>query len=242
MITDDQPTNFPDGVLVRVSSRQDGTLLDRTNGDRHEPEVVARRKAFCEQVGIDYDQCAYLIITYDGRRTYDIITEVSAPNTEGVYTDVLYTESGGLPLFLPVADCIGTVIYDATRQALALAHIGRHASEADTLAKTIEFFSSKGSQPQDLYIWMAPAVRQEHYRMEYFNMKDDPFWREYCETKDDGIYLDLQGYNYARAISSGVLAEHITISPVDTADNPNYFSHSQGDTAGRFAVVAMLAA
>lgn len=240
MIVADQPTCFPDEVFVSVSSRQDGTLLDRTNGDRHDFEVVERRKAFCDAVGLNYESCVYQIITYEPGTPFDTIVEVALPDIEGKYADVLYTETEGIGLFLPVADCISTVIYDPRRRALALAHIGRHASLADTLAKTVKFFMQKSSRAEELLVWMAPSVKQEHYRMEYFDRKDSPEWRKYCESRDDGFYVDLQGYNYARATDEGVLPEHIIVSPVDTAIDPNYFSHSQGDTAGRFAVLAIL--
>jgi copper oxidase (laccase) domain-containing protein len=123
---------------------------------------------------------------------------------------------------------------------LTLAHIGRQASEADTLAKAITFLETKGSRPEDLLIWMAPAVKQEHYRMDYFTKEDDSLWQGYFIEKADGVYLDLQGYNRSRAEAMGVLPEHIVISDVDTAVDSHYFSHSQGDTSGRFAVVAML--
>lgn len=242
MITTDQPTNLPKELLVAVSSREDGTMLDRTLGNRHASEIVATRKAFCDEAGVDYDACAYQIISYTPEASFRIITEVSSPNTEGIVADVLYTEKSGVGLFLPIADCVGTIIYDPNRKALALAHLGRHASLADTITKTIEFFARKGSKPQDLHIWMAPSVKQQSYRMEYFDKSTDPFWKDYCLEKDGGFYLDIQGYNQSRAVAAGVPVSNIIASPVNTATDAHYFSHSQGDHEGRFAVVAELRA
>ena len=48
----------------------------------------------------------------------------------------------------------------------------------------------------------------------------------------------MQGFNRSLAIRVGVPGDNIFISPIDTADDPNYFSHSAGDTGGRFAVLA----
>jgi copper oxidase (laccase) domain-containing protein len=240
MIAADQPANLPEELLVAVSSREDGTMLDRSRDNRHDVEIVANRKAFCDEAGVNYENCAYQIISYNPEATFRIITEVSGPNTEGVAADVLYTEKQGIGLFLPIADCVGTIIYDPKRHALALAHLGRHASLADTLTKTIEFFIKKGSKAEDLHIWMAPSVKQQSYRMEYFDKATDQLWKDYCLEKDDGFYLDMQGYNQSRAIAAGVPAENITVSPVDTATSEDYFSHSQGDQHGRFAVVAEL--
>jgi len=240
MIAADQPANLPEELLVAVSSREDGTMLDRSRDNRHDVEIVANRKAFCDEAGVNYENCAYQIISYTPEATFRIITEVSEPNTEGVVADVLYTEKPGIGLFLPIADCVGTIIYDPKRHALALAHLGRHASLADTITKTIEFFAAKGSNVGDLCIWMAPSVKQQSYRMEYFDRATDPLWKDYCLKKDGGFYLDMQGYNQSRAIDAGVPAENITVSPVDTATDEDYFSHSQGDQHGRFAVVTEL--
>jgi len=242
VIATDQPTNLPKELLVAVSSREDGTMLDRSLGNRHAAEIVANRKAFCEEAGVRYENCVYQIISYTPEATFDIITEVAEPNADGIVADVLYTEQPGVGLFLPIADCVGTIIYDSKRQALALAHLGRHASLADTVTKTIEFFVGKGGDPSDLHIWMAPSVKQQNYRMEYFDKATDPLWKDYCHERDGGFYLDMQGYNRSRAIAAGVPAENIVTSPVDTATDTNYFSHSQGDHAGRFAVVAELCA
>ena len=240
MITADQPTNLPKELLVAVSSREDGTMLDRSLGNRHASEIVANRKKFCDEAGINYEDCVYQIISYTPEATFCVITEVTEPNIEGIVADVLYTEQPGMGLFLPIADCVGTIIYDPKRHALALAHLGRHASLADTMTKTIEFFAAKGSKPSDLHIWMAPSVKQQSYRMEYFNKATDSLWKDYYVEKDGGFYLDMQGYNRSRAITAGVLSGNIIISLVDTATDKNYFSHSQGDHEGRFAVVAEL--
>ena len=240
MIAQDQPTCFPEKVCVAVSSRQDGTMLDRTQGNRHANDIVTNRQMFCKEVDIDYRQCVYQIIRYDDENTYDAICQVDAPNMLGVSADVLYTQSKGVGLFLPIADCIGVVIYDPQRGALALAHIGRHASIANTLQKTIRYFEKRGSDVRNLLIWMAPSVKRSNYRLDYFVYKDAPEWQPFVDETADGIYLDLQGYNRTRAIEAGVQESHIYESTVNTATDRNYFSHSSGDTSGRFAVVAML--
>ena len=240
MIQQDQPANFPTDLQVAVSSREDGTMLDRSQVNRHDIEIVQNRQLFCQNAGMDYQLSVYQIISYGEDRTYDNIVEVTSPDTHGVSADVLYTEQPGVGLFLPIADCVATVIYDPIRKALALAHLGRHATVAGTMAKTIAFFVARGSDPQDLHIWMAPSVKQPSYRMEYFNAANNPDWQRYCDHRSEGFYLDLPGYNRAVAVGQGVDLERIDVSPVDTATSTDYFSHSKGDQTGRFAVVAMI--
>lgn len=240
MIAGDQPTCFSSDVRVVVSSRSDGTMLDRTKGGMHAPNAIAHRQAFCGQVGIDYSTLAYQIIEYGAEYTYDVIEIVGQPNPEGIYADALYTEMPGVSLFLPVADCVATVVYDTKHRALALAHLGRHSSIAKLLPKLIDYMQARGTNPEDIVMWMAPSAHQESYRMEYFDQANDPDWQGYVDIRDEGTYLDLSGYNANLAMQAGVPQGAISISPVDTMRSEEYFSHAAGDTSGRFAVLAQI--
>lgn len=244
MIAADQPTCFPSDLLVAVSSKDDGTMLNRIRG-RHVGEVMSNRRRFCDKVGALYDNVVYQIISYDQEQTFDNIVSVAESdkvkhNNEGIFADALYTENTGVGLFLPVADCIATVIYDPKRRALMLAHLGRHSTIAKLMSRAILHFVKRGSQVGDLQIWMSPSITQKNYRMDYFDYADDINWQNFCRQTADGIYLDMQGFNHSLAVQAGVPGENIFISPIDTADNPQYFSHSSGDAGGRFVVVACM--
>jgi len=244
MITVDQPTCFPSDLLVAVSSKDDGTMLNRIRG-RHIADVLENRRWFCDQIDITYGDVVYHVISYDQAQTFDTIAEVTEADTtrhnnEGIFADALYTEAVGIGLFLPVADCIATVIYDPKRRALMLAHLGRHSTVAQLMSRAVRYFIERGSQAKELQIWMSPSITQKNYRMDYFNHADDINWRNFYHQTADGIYLDMQGFNRSLAIQVGVPADNIVMSSIDTADDPNYFSHSSGDTAGRIVVVAMM--
>lgn len=219
-------------------------MLNRIRG-RHVDEIMGNRRRFCDKSGILYDNVVYQIISYDQGHTFDNIVSVAEfdkvkHNNEGIFADALYTESTGVGLFLPVADCIATVIYDPKRRALMLTHLGRHSTIVKLMPQAILYFVERGSQVRDLQIWMSPSITQKNYRMDYFNYADDDDWQNFCHKKTDGFYLDMQGFNRLLAIRSGVSSNNIFISPIDTADNPNYFSHSSGDIGGRFAIVTCM--
>ena len=244
MIAADQPAYFPSDLLVAVSSKDDGTMLNRIRG-RHVSEVLENRRRFCDHIGVKYDDVVYHVISYDQAQTFDTIAEVTETdtvkcNSEGIFADALYTEVAGVGLFLPVADCIATVIYDPKRRALMLAHLGRHSTVAQLMTRAIQYFVEHGSQAKDLQIWMSPSITQKNYRMDYFDHTNDTNWQNFCRQTADGIYLDMQGFNRSLAIQAGVPGDNIFISPIDTANNPNYFSHSSGDIGGRFVVVACM--
>lgn len=243
MIASDQPTCFPDELLVRVSSRSDGMMLDRANEADHS-SVIANRKAFCDLEQIDYKSVVCQQVIYDDNQSFDRILEVDESDTTQhvgeVHADALITSQYGVGLMLCLADCIGTVVYDPVYKRLALVHLGRHSTVAGLMTKVIIWFIEQGSNPQDIIIWMAPSIKSASDRLEYFDYADDPVWRQYVDYRPDGIYIDMAGFNRASAELAGVLPENIFVSPIDTATHPEYFSHRRGDIRKRFAVLAVI--
>ncbi|MFZ1257867.1 MAG: polyphenol oxidase family protein [Candidatus Saccharimonas sp.] len=243
MIQADQPTCFPSQLLVAVSSKSDGTVLDKSQGIHH-PEIVANRVRFCAQVGVDYRDVVYQRIQYGDDQTYQRIARVDSRLTsrhvEHVAADALYTTERGVGLFLPVADCVATVMYCPTRRAVALLHLGRHSSLTPLLQSVVQQFISDGSLAADLLVWMSPSVHQSHYQLEYFTPASQPEWHDFVVQKNGEYYVDLLGFNREQCVRAGVLAQNITRSPINTATNPHYFSHSQGETGGRFGLLAII--
>lgn len=243
MVATDQPGCFPGGVIAAVSSKEDGTMLDRTLGT-HSSDVVRNRESFCAQVGLGYDSMVYQKIVYNDNQTYDVLVEVGASDvtqhTAEVHADALFTKECGVGLFLPVADCVATIMYDPVQKALALLHLGRHSTLTSLVAKTIEHFVAHGSDPKNVIVWMGPGAGREAYRLEWFDSADDPKWHGFYTRDSEGYYLDLAGFNRQQCIDAGVMPSNITISPVDTTIDPNYFSHMMGDVTGRIAVLAMM--
>lgn len=243
MVHADQPTCFPRGLRTAVSSKDDGTMLDRAQ-DFHAEAVVRNRLAFCRQVGVGYEQCVYQKVQYGSDQTYTVVTEVvpddASKHTPGVAADMLFTDRPGVGLFLPVADCVATIMYDPKRRYLAMLHLGRHSTYADLTTCATRYFSEKGSRPEDVIVWMSPHAGPASYSLAWFDRQDDPTWSGLYARHGSGYYLDLAGYNQRRLIAAGVLSHNITVSYVDTVTNNQYFSHSSGDVGGRIAVLAMM--
>lgn len=243
MIQTDQPDFLPKDIVVRFSSRSDGTMLDRTR-DIHDPALVAARREFCQQNGVNYDDVVYQRIVYSESMTYDTIVEVDersvTASRRDVEADALCTKKMNVGLFLPVADCVATVLYDPTQRFLAVLHLGRHSTMTDLLPQVIQRFIEAGSQTTDMVVWMSPSAGREHYKLEYFTQRNEPKWRAFYDERPDGIYIDIAGYNRQRFLDAGLLDTNIHVSTVDTMSDDNYFSHAKGDTHGRMALLAMM--
>lgn len=244
MIATDQPTCFDDKVIVRVSSIQDGTVLDRSLSQIHDPKVVATRHKICQFCTVSYDDVVYQRVVYSDSGSYSLIAEVDERSTsrftDEVVADALFTRHKGVGMMLPIADCVGTVVYDPVRDFLALAHMGRHSSLTDLLSRLVKHFETNGSSAQDLVVWMSPHASIKSYKLEYFEQMDDEDWRGHVSVREDGIYIDMSGHNRDILIGAGVSGDNIYISPIDTATSPDYYSHLKGDKTGRFAVLAMM--
>lgn len=243
MIVSDQPTCFSGEILAAVSSRSDKTMLDRTD-NFHKNDVVDNRRRFCAQAGIDYENCVYQLVSYGENESYRQVAEVRDGDTarfkNSVHGDALFTSKKGVGLFLPVADCVATVVYDPIKQYLALLHLGRHASYADLSTCAVKYFESKGSRAKDLIVWMSPSAGPDSYLLEWFDKQNDPTWQGFYKEHKKGFCLDLAGYNSERLQTVGVTRGNIHRSSIDTMANDNYFSHAAGDISGRIAVVAMM--
>lgn len=244
MLATDQPTCFPSEVLVAVSSKKDGTMLDRTLRNPHDARTLARRRVFCEINSTAYDDMVYQKIAYDSQQTYTHIVAVTSAGTtrfrQEIAADALVTGEPGVGLFLPVADCVATVLYDPIHRLLALAHIGRHSAYAELPQRLVAYMAGRGSQPQDLIAWLSPAIQKASYQLDWFDHADDPAWQGFYEPVQGGVLLDLPGYIRNQLQCSGIALQQIQVSHIDTAQGEQYFSHHHGDTDGRIAVLAML--
>lgn len=218
-------------------------MLDRQVGF-HAEVALQHRRAFCLKNGIEYDETVYQAIRYADDATYDTVRLVGRHHTtremDGMSADALITTESGVGLFLPVADCVATVVYDPVERVLALLHLGRHSTLSDLIPNVISQFCQLGSVAENLLVWMSPHAQRASYRLAWFDRADEPEWRPYVDRVASGYHVDLAGFNTARFESYGVRAEHIAISTVNTMRDEKYFSHADGDRGGRMALLAYM--
>ncbi|MEO7905149.1 MAG: laccase domain-containing protein, partial [Candidatus Saccharimonadales bacterium] len=142
--------------------------------------------------------------------------------------DALVVTRPGHALFLPLADCVGAVLYDPVAQVLMVSHLGRHSAQVDGAAQSVRYLQDQfASQPDNLLVWLSPAVGASSYPL--------------SGSDSAGLHDVIT----AQLLRSGVATSAIQTCAIDTAVSADYFSHSQfvaGNQAvdGRFAIVAMM--
>ncbi|MDB5187004.1 MAG: Protein of hypothetical function [Candidatus Saccharibacteria bacterium] len=233
MVHANQPTIFGDAMVVGVSSVDDGNMRF-ASGD--EDEVELNRINFLRQLDIDPTQATLAQVSYQDTTDFARYHVVDDENlgegmlepVSALHADALVAARPDHALFLPLADCAGAVIYDSQLKVMMVSHLGRHSVEQEGASRSVQYLIEEfGSAPTDLKIWLSPAVGSDSYPLRAFNNR----------SLHDVICEQLE--------RAGVGLEQIELSDVDTADDDNYFSHSEylaGNqmTDGRFAIVAMM--
>jgi copper oxidase (laccase) domain-containing protein len=232
MIREDQPTIFGDAVMAALSSRKNGNMKFGLGDHKR---TLGNRRAFLESVGIDIAHTSLVGVTYetDDFAKYRIVsTEDKGVGMLGMETiehaDALVTDTLGHALFLPLADCVGAILYDDTQKVLMVSHLGRHSVEIEGAAKSVEYLKMHYSiDPAHLQVWLSPGVGKATYPLHKFDGK----------SLHEVITSQLK--------KAGVTEDNIENSTIDTATAEHYYSHSEflkGNQAdpGRFAIVAQM--
>lgn len=237
MIKADQPTIFGDKIIAAVSSIEDGAMKIKGVPKEKHQQIRQNRKRFLKKNKIMPSQTVLVWMSYESEKfiRYDVIQKVMSEDgdiDDHHPNDALATNKKNIALFLPIADCIGAILYDSKKEVLMVAHLGRHNLEQYGAKKSIEYMVQEfKSNPKDILAWMSPAAGKENYPLFAFNHKSlNEVAREQFEE-------------------AGIAPDNIESSSVDTTKSGNYHSYSEflkgnpnEEQYGRFAIVAMMPA
>lgn len=219
-------------IQVAISKVSDGNMLNRI--DQTDKDVIANRTTFLAKNNIDIRQTTRVTTVYKGNdycRYHEISDQQKGDgmfDKKVITADALVTRNANHALFLPIADCIGTVIFDPSKQILMLSHLGRHALEQNGGYESVKFLQKNyDCNPKDLLIWLTPAPGTDTYPLFAFDNRS------------------LKSVVFEQLQSAGILLEKITDDTTDTSKSLDYFSHSEflkgnRNEDGRYAIVAMM--
>jgi copper oxidase (laccase) domain-containing protein len=218
-------------LFVAISTVSDGSMK---SSDGSYASVLPARTNFLKQHDIQPENTTLVHLTYEGDNYTRYRVAAETDKGDGIIRSPSYIADGMVvterdhALFLPLADCIGAVIHDPTKDILMLTHLGRHNLEQFGGTKSVEYLIERfGCDPKVLTVWLSPAAGQENYPLYVFDNRG------------------MHDVAIEQLISAGVSVENITASPVDVTKDNGYFSHSEflkghRSTDGRFAVGAVM--
>ena len=219
---------FDNQIEVGISDIDDGKMRFFGGGD--ESEIIHNQEKLSGLLGLSGDAVARIRTTYDNRSEFtdyreitpENLAEYAISNSESAIpvTDGLVTKCTEVGILLPLADCLGAVVFDARQRIMGVLHAGRRNIEQDGPAKYIQFLKENyGCKPEDLMIFCSPYA--VNYRIDALNMTMFEASRKQ--------FLDV-----------GILVENIIDEKVDVTIDAKYPSNSSGDHDKRFAIVAKM--
>lgn len=208
-------------LRTALSTVADGSMLNRH--DDSDARVVENRRRFLSAqrmkfetttrlatnmleratVLLDTDYCRYAILSEEnvGDAMFDRGTIVA---------DALVTTRTNEAIILPVADCVGAVLYDPQHGVLMVSHLGRHSLEQQGALRSVEFLTKHfGSNPRTIQVRLTPAPGKAFYQI----------WA-----------LDNKGMKEAtleQLASAGIRREHISDDSRDTVTDTTFYSYSE---------------
>lgn len=217
--------DFHKDIFLSLSDISDGNMKNPKLENWTNKEILLNREKFLEKSKIDPNNTALIAVNYskENFKKYYYI------NSSGKFTinhevkdipssDGLATMSPMLGIFLPLADCLGAVMYDETLKILMMVHAGRHNLEQDGLFDAVEFLKKYGAEPKNIKAWLSPSAGEDNYPLKKMGNKS------LVQVAKE--QLNKAGVN------------NISSTDYDTTTDDNYYSHSQGDVDKRFAILA----
>jgi copper oxidase (laccase) domain-containing protein len=217
-------------LVIALSTAPDGSMSKAVDAVQR----YSNRQHFLNRHNISTDQTVLVQLKYEGDdyRRYHTVTSESGGDgiirPSKLVADALFTTEPNVALLLPVADCIGAVMYDSVNHVIGLSHLGRHNLAQGGATTTVEYMEiAFNSNPNDIAVWLSPAAGEQNYPLYDFDNRS------------------LHEVAVEQLLSAGVSSTNIEIDSTDTTSNDKLFSHSEflkGNRLvdGRQAVVVMM--
>ena len=134
----------------------------------------------------------------------------------------------GIIVANPCADCPILICEDRKKGYTALAHCGAPYINRNLPQDTIKaLFDCSGSDINDIYVYVGSSIKKESYVYDCYPKwaKSKEVWEGFIMKENSDYHIDLVGAIEKQLKDIGIT--HIEISPIDTAKDPNYYSHAE---------------
>ena len=239
--------------LGGVSKDQFSTLnLTTGRGDSRE-NVRENLSRIAATLGTDLQHCvcSHQVHETNVRRVYaeDAGMGVLRPS-EWESADGIITNEPGLLLATFYADCVPLLFVDPVKRAVGASHSGWRGTVGRIGAVTVRQMQAEfGSDPADILVGIGPSICADHYEVSEDVAEE---FRRAFPGRENELLLDLGNPGHFQLnlweacritlLESGVKLEHIHVTDVCTACNPELlFSHrASAGKRGNFGAFVML--
>ncbi len=231
----------PAGVHAAFTTRLGGvssTPWDSFNLATHvgdSPQSVATNRALLrEKLGLSIDP-AWLNQVHG----IDVVNLDAAHTCASPFTaDASFTRTANRVCVIMVADCLPVLFASRDGQTIGAAHAGWRGLASGVLENTV---SVMGVPPDDLVVWLGPAISQEHFEVgdevrEAFVKADAEAASLFAPNSRGRWQADLTGLARRRLAALGV--NDVSGGKWCTfADRERFYSHRRDGKGGRLAAI-----
>ena len=208
-------------IKLFQSAVSDGSMLNRHDPD--DSSVIENRRKFFDKHNVPFEKTIRLNTdllkraTVDHETNYCKFIPVDLSNAgDGmngdslIVADAIVTTQKDLPLMLPVADCVGAVLFDPVNTVLMMSHLGRHSLEQKGAVQAVHYLKEHfQTKPEEIQVWLTPAAGKDSYKI----------WA-----------LDNKGMKEAtleQLAEAGVLSSNIQDDSRHTTEDETLYSYSE---------------
>ncbi|MBI3016508.1 MAG: peptidoglycan editing factor PgeF [Deltaproteobacteria bacterium] len=152
--------------------------------------------------------------------------------------DSVLTKLRQTALIISTADCVPLLFCDLTKKVIAAAHAGWRGTSQNVAQTTIQALQTQFQcDPQNVVVAIGPAIQACCYEVDqnvYDQISQKDFFKSIAHKKNHWM-LSLPQMNHHQLVNSGVLKDHIWISPLCTACHLDQFYsyRKESEKAGR---------
>lgn len=164
-----------------------------------------------------------------------IISESQKSNQEIDDHDAVITDKRGVGLMIQQADCQAVLLFDPTRPAVGIAHVGWRGSVADIIKNTVSAMTENyGTDPADIQAAISPSLGTCCAEFKNFQNELPRRFQAY-QIKPD--YFNFWAISRDQLQATGVAPDHIAIAKKCTFCDKKFFSYRRDGVCGRNASV-----
>ncbi|MDR2100009.1 MAG: peptidoglycan editing factor PgeF [Campylobacteraceae bacterium] len=184
-----------------------------------------------------------IFASYFGANTKDLcfmeqvhgVLVVNAKRGETPKADALITNKRDLVLCVMSADCMGVILYDNDKKAVAAIHAGRKGAFANIVTNTILAMEREfGSKRENIHSFIGAGIKSCCYEIKDEVLKEAQKSFSWALHERWGRwFLNLPSIIKSQLITNGV--KKIIYDDTCTCCDKNYFSYRRDGVCGRFA-------
>lgn len=243
--------NLAAGTTLKVTEQLEKFNMALHVGGNKE-NILANRNKFCEDFGIQLNQCVFSQQTHSDHLVKVTSSECGKGSEDYAAAipdcDALYTKEKGIMLGVFHADCVPVLIYDPIHELICAIHAGWQGTVKEITGKAINYLKEKeGIDPAELLVYIGPAICQDNFEVgddvvelvNKMSFDTSSFVYQNAETKKS--YVDNKGLNREQCILAGVPYTSISVDKNCTYSNQeNFFSYRRDKNCGRHMSFIMM--